>query len=75
MEENIENYKITEGDRKVIGVMVKDSDRFPDTEGWGFEDFVEGDPNQRSVTDMKTQCFDCHKAQKATDYVYSKYHK
>ncbi len=74
MEEKAENFKITEGDRKVIGVMVKDQERFPETEGWGFEDFIAGDSNQRAVTDMKNQCFNCHKTQKATDYVYSKYH-
>lgn len=74
MEEKVENNTITEGTRKVIGVMVKDQKRFPETEGWGFEDFKAGDPIQRSVTDMKNQCFTCHKTQKETDYVYSKYH-
>ena len=74
MEEKVENNKITEGHRKVIGVMVKDQSRFPETKGWGFEDFKAGDPNQRSVTDMKNQCFTCHETQKETDYVFSKYH-
>ena len=74
MEEKVEKNTITEGTRKVIGVMVKDQKRFLETEGWGFEDFKAGDPVQRSVTDMKNQCFTCHKTQKETDYVYSKYH-
>ena len=73
MEELIENGSITEGPRKVIGVMLKDPDRFPETEGWGFEDFKKGDASQRSVTDMRSQCFSCHESQKASDYVYSTY--
>lgn len=62
-------------ERKVIGVMEKDPMRFPDTQGWGFEDFKMADPNQRSVTDMRKQCLSCHESQKANDYVYSTYHK
>ncbi len=74
MEERVEYNTITEGKRKVIGVMVKDPKRFPETDGWGFEDFMDGDPDQRSVTDMKRQCFECHKIKKANDYVFSNYH-
>lgn len=70
-----ENNTITEGERKVIGVMEKDPKKFPDTEGWGFEDFIMADPNQRSVTDMRKQCLSCHESQMANDYVYSTYHK
>ena len=72
-EERVEDGAILEGSRKVIGVMEKDPDRFPDTEGWGFEDFRNGDPNQRSVTDMRGQCLSCHESQRASDYVYSRY--
>jgi hypothetical protein len=75
LEEKIENNAVIEGSRKVVGVMEKDPDRFAETEGWGFEDFLKGDPNQRLVTDMREQCLSCHKTQKAFDYVYSKYRK
>jgi hypothetical protein len=75
LEEKIENNAVIEGSRKVIGVMEKDPDRFPETEGWGFEDFKKGDPHQRVVTDMREQCLSCHKTQKASDYVYSIYRK
>lgn len=64
---------ISEGTRKVIGVMEKDTDRFSETAGWGFEDFKEGDPNQRSVSNMQVQCMSCHETQKSSDYVYSTY--
>ena len=51
--------------------LALDPDRFADTEGWGFEDFKEGDPHQRSVTDMREQCLSCHETQRASDFVYS----
>ena len=69
------NHAITEGERQVIGVMIKDPKRYPDTAGWGFEDFKKADPKQRSVTNMKEQCFSCHESQKDNDYVYTTYHK
>ena len=75
LEERTENNSIVEGPRKVIGVMEKDRERFPDTEGWGFEDFKEGDSHQRSVTDMRKQCLSCHETQSSSDYVYSRYRK
>ena len=71
----MENNTIAEGRRLVIGVMAKDSERFSETEGWGFEDFKQADPHQRSVTDMRGQCLSCHASQKATDYVYSRYRR
>ncbi len=71
----VENNAITEGPRQVIGVMEKDPNRFTGTKGWGFEDFKLGDPNQRSVTNMRDQCFSCHESQKANDYVFSTYRK
>ena len=70
-----ENHSITEGERQVIGVMVKDSKKYPETAGWGFEDFKKADPKQRSVTNMKEQCFSCHESQKDNDFVYTIYHK
>jgi len=63
---------ITEGERKVAGVMLKDAKKYADTGGWGFEGFAAGDPNQRVVKEnAKTACFDCHTAQKNHDYVFS----
>jgi len=70
-----ENSSIVEGRRLVIGVMEKDSERFADSEGWGFEDFKEANPLLRMVTDMRGQCLSCHATQKANDYVYTTYHQ
>jgi len=62
---------IVEGDRKVVGVMHKDSRRWPDTGGWGFEAFV-GDA-QDGAPDAAAQaaCFACHTAKPETDFVFS----
>lgn len=63
---------IVEGSRKVLGVMVKDSARFPDTGGWGFEGFAGGDPARGVVGDKAAEaCFQCHTARQAQDYVFS----
>lgn len=61
---------ITEGARKIVGVMHKDAARYASTGGWGFEGF-KGDGRDRAVTDMTGQCFSCHAAQKKTDYVFT----
>jgi len=64
---------VTEGARKVVGVMHKDSKKYADTGGWGFEGFAAGDRGKRVVgNDAKTACFDCHTSQRANDYVFSR---
>jgi hypothetical protein len=75
LEERVEENAIIEGRRKVVGVMEKDPDRFAEIEGWGFEDFKNGDRTQRSVTDMREECLSCHETRKASDYVYASYRK
>lgn len=65
---------ITEGARKVVGVMHKDEARFAATGGWGFDGF-KGDTRERAVTDARTQCFACHEAQKERDFVFSAWRK
>jgi len=66
-----EGGAITEGNRKVLAVMEKDSKRFAATGGWGFEGFGGGDRQKRVVSNAKEQCFTCHESQKAKDYVFS----
>ena len=64
---------VTEGERKVVGVMHKDSKRYRDTGGWGFEVFGAGDRTNRVVGENATSaCFACHAPQKAQDYTFSK---
>ncbi|MEH6535924.1 MAG: cytochrome P460 family protein [Psychroserpens sp.] len=64
---------IYEGSRRSVAVMIKDSVLFPETGGWGFEEFTKDDQRIRIVKDANNQCFSCHKTQKASDYIYSKY--
>ncbi len=70
----LENNAIIEDNRKVVGVMVKNSKQFKDTGGWGFFAF-KGDTKEQIVKDMKASCFECHASQKDADYVFSTYRK
>jgi hypothetical protein len=64
---------VTEGARKVVGVMHKDAGKFAATGGWGFEGFGGGDPTNRVVGDeAASACFGCHLPQKAQDYTFSR---
>lgn len=63
---------IAEGSRKVVAVMEKNSIKYKDTGGWGFEGF-KGDTRERVVKNMDGECFSCHLSQKDNDYVFSKY--
>ena len=63
---------ITEGERKILGVMQKDRSRFPETGGWGFEGFVAGDPTRTVGPEGRATCFKCHGTQKDHDSVFSR---
>jgi len=61
----------TEGDRVLVGVMVKDNARYPSTGGWGFEGFAGDSQSERLVNDGGQSCFACHASQKDNDYVFT----
>lgn len=64
---------ISEGPRKVLGVMHKDARRYAATGGWGFEGFAGGDAGKRAVADKAASaCYGCHAGQKDHDYVFSR---
>ncbi|HRC73062.1 MAG TPA: cytochrome P460 family protein [Candidatus Competibacter sp.] len=64
---------VTEGARKVVGVMHKDSKEYKATGGWGFEGFSGGDRAKRVVgNNAASACFACHQPQKAQDYTFSR---
>lgn len=66
---------VTEGPRKVVGVMHKDAKRYPRTGGWGFEGF-KGDGRERAVgANAEGACFACHAPRKEQDYVFSSLRK
>ena len=65
---------ITEGGRKAVIVMQKDSKRFASTGGWGFEVFAEGRSDARKVGNAAHDtCFTCHTSERSRDFVFSEY--
>jgi hypothetical protein len=62
-----------EGDRILLGVMVKDKKRFAETGGWGFEAWAESSTDKRLTNDGGRSCFECHTSQKDKDYVFSQW--
>jgi hypothetical protein len=70
-----EGGAVTEGPRKVLGVMHRDAAKYKATGGWGFEAF-KGDARERVVgKNAASACFQCHTSQKDRDYVFSSYRK
>lgn len=63
---------VTEGERKVIGVMYKNAKAFPETGGWGFGGY-KNLLGEKLDIDGKTACYNCHTAQKDKDFVFSSY--
>ena len=64
---------VTEGQRKVLGVMYKDSRAYAATGGWGYEGFAAGARDDRVVGDKAaTACHACHTSQKDHDFVFSR---
>jgi len=67
---------VTEGARKVVGVMHKDSKKWKATGGWGFEGFKGDSTTERAVgKNAASACYNCHTQQKDKDFVFSAYRK
>jgi hypothetical protein len=74
LEANSADNAIQEGARKVVGVMVKDARKWPQTGGWGFEGFKGDSKTDRAVgRDAASACFGCHAPRAAQDYTFSRY--
>jgi hypothetical protein len=74
LEANSADHTVTEGRRKVVGVMHRDATRYAATGGWGFEGFAGDSTTQRAVgANAATACFACHQARKPSEYVFSSY--
>jgi hypothetical protein len=68
------DHTVTEGARKVVGVMHRDARKFAATGGWGFEGFAGDSRAQRAVgATAATACFACHQAKRDREYVFSEY--
>jgi hypothetical protein len=63
-----------DGPRGLVDVMVKDSKLYPETGGWGFEEFLGDSRTNRALNAAgQKSCFACHAGQQANDYVFSRY--
>ena len=66
----------TEGPRRRIDVMVKDSKHYADTGGWGFGRFMADDHEHDIMTpDLNKVCFQCHEKQKNHGMIFSQFRK
>jgi hypothetical protein len=66
----------TEGPRRRIDVMVKDSKLYAATGGWGFGRFMADDHEHDVMTpDLHQACFQCHEKQKAKGFIFSEFRK
>lgn len=64
---------VTEGERKVVGVMHRNVSKFAATGGWGYEGFKANSKTERAVgVNAATACHQCHTAQKDSGFVFSK---
>ena len=64
-----------EGQRRIVGVMVKDNQRYNSTGGWGYGSFDEGSTIDKLDEKMRQACHQCHVARKDQGYVFTQYHE
>lgn len=53
-----------------VQFMIKDSNKYAATGGWGFAQFTDGKPTNEAVPKA---CFSCHQAAKARNFVFTHY--
>lgn len=68
---NVDNA-ISEGPRKLRGVMQRNAKAYAETGGWGFEGFAGDSRDQRLVSDGGKSCFACHQSQAQSQFVFTK---
>lgn len=62
-----------EGQRRVVGVMVKDQERYSATGGWGYGNFFDGTRTDVLNAKSREACHSCHVARKDKGYVFTEY--
>lgn len=65
---------ISEGERRRVDVMIKDSHLYGSTGGWRFERFWANDQTQDAIHDSGASCFACHSKANAHGFVFSQLH-
>lgn len=64
-----------EGQRRLVGVMVRDSQRYSTTGGWGFATYEGGSRTDNLDAAARDVCFQCHVPRKDHGYVFTEYHE
>jgi hypothetical protein len=65
-----------ESTRRGVGMMVKDSQRFAATGGWGYETFKGDSHTEGRATPKEAKaCYTCHIPRKDHDYTFITYHE
>ncbi len=70
------NGVMSEGARRRVDVMYKDSQAYRESGGWRFERFM-GDDQSTDVLspEHRASCFQCHKSQEKHDFVFSQFRR
>jgi hypothetical protein len=72
VEAPVDGHFTPEGPLRVVGVMVKASQRYNATGGWGYESFNPGNETVGALTAAeKTECYTCHVSRKDHDFVFT----
>jgi Cytochrome P460 len=62
-----------EGPRRLVGVMVRNSQRYSSTGGWGYGMFDDGSRADRLDAKMRDACYQCHVPRKDQGYIFTQY--
>jgi hypothetical protein len=62
-----------EGTRRLVGVMVRDSQRYSATGGWGYGTFDDDSKVDRLDAKERETCYQCHIPRKDQGFVFTKY--
>jgi hypothetical protein len=60
-----------EGKRMSVSVMRKDSQRYAETGGWGFDTAAGESKTLAGSAEVRAACYSCHSKQKDRDFVFS----
>jgi hypothetical protein len=70
------NGLTVEGPQRRLDMMVKDSQKYRETGGWGFARFMGENRTDDTLTaDAQRSCFACHQKRKDHDSVFSEFRK
>ncbi|MBS1805297.1 MAG: cytochrome P460 family protein [Acidobacteria bacterium] len=65
------NGVISEGERRRVDVMIKDSNLYKGTGGWRFERFFGDQQTENAIHDSGSSCFQCHSKADKHGFVFS----